>query len=136
MDERRSRVCGRGVRLTDVRLPPETRAEAARLTAMVREGDAALALEPIRVLAARQPLAPLLQLLGECHLALDQPAEAVVPLAAAAGLSDHPEPASLLASTLMRLDRQEEARLIAQRILRRDPRNRAALGIMQRLPRT
>lgn len=118
-----------------LRLSPPIRGELNRLAELVRDGRAAEALEPIAQLAAREPMAPTLQLQGECFLALDRPEEAVTPLAAAVGLSDHSEAAGLLASTLMKLNRLEEARLIAQRILHRDPRNRAALSIMQSIPR-
>lgn len=107
-----------------------------RLSELVRDGRAAEALAGIAELAAREPMMATLQLLGECYLALDRPTEAVTPLAAAVGLSDHADPASLLASTLMKLNRMEEARLIAQRILHRDPRNRGALAIMQSIPRS
>lgn len=118
-----------------MRLSPPIRGEVNRLSELVRDGRAAEALEPIAQLVAQEPVMQTLQLLGECYLALARPEEAVVPLAAAVGLSDHAEAAGLLASTLMRLNRVEEARLIAQRILHRDPRNRAALGIMQSIPR-
>ena len=113
----------------------QIREQLARFARQMRVGEAVEVLPRIVQLAKEQPTALVLQLLGECYLKLARPLEAVVPLAAATGLADNAEPATLLATTLMQVGRSKEALLIAQRVLRRDSRNREALRIMQQTPR-
>ena len=89
--------------------------------------------EELKRAAVQRPDRLTLQRLGEALLAEDKPHEAIIPLAAATGLSDHAQPAALLARALARVGRLDEARLIAQRILRRDPRNPDAMTVMRQL---
>lgn len=56
---------------------------------------------------------------------------AVVLLAAVTGLTDHAEPAALLAQVLLEIGRKDEALLIAKRVLRGDPRNHQMLRLVQ-----
>ncbi len=112
-------------------IAPELRQQLADARRLMDDGGAGAALQQVLRLAKDHPTFEVLMLLGECHLALDDARQAVVPLAAATGLSDHPQPASLLARALMDLGRKEDALLICQRLLRRDPKNRDALRIMQ-----
>lgn len=95
--------------------------------------SASIALAELEAAARQQPDRHTLSRVGEAYLALGRPHDAVIPLAAATGLTDHAQPASLLARALFEVGRSREALLIAQRILRRDPRNLDAMRVMQRL---
>jgi predicted Zn-dependent protease len=95
--------------------------------------SASEALAQLERAAREQPDRHTLTRVGEAYLALGRPHEAIIPLAAATGLTDHARPASLLARALFEVGRSNEALLIAQRILRRDPRNGDAMHVMQRL---
>lgn len=97
------------------------------------ETSASQALAELEAAARLQPNRHTLTRVGEAYLALGRPQDAVIPLAAATGLTDHATPASLLARALFEVGRSAEALLIAQRILRRDPRNSDAMRVMQRL---
>ncbi|MCC6679505.1 MAG: hypothetical protein IT445_01260 [Phycisphaeraceae bacterium] len=109
--------------------------QLAELRQRLQEGQVEQVRQPLETLAADHADAAVLQMLGECYLALNLPQRAILPLAAATGLSDDTAPAALLARALLEVGRWDEALLAAQRILRRQPRNREALRIMQQLPR-
>lgn len=110
----------------------QLRQQLADARRLMQDGGAGAALQQAVRLARDQPTHEVLVLLGECHLEMGEAKQAVVPLAAATGLSDHPRPASLLARALIEIGRKDDALLICQRLLRRDPKNRDALNIMQR----
>lgn len=110
----------------------QLRQQLADARRLMEDGGAGAALRQVVRLARDYPTYEVLALLGECHLEMGDAKQAVVPLAAATGLSDHPRPASLLARALIEIDRRDDALLICQRLLRRDPKNRDALSIMQR----
>lgn len=97
------------------------------------ESSAPMDLAHAEEAARRQPDRASLERLGEAYLVLGRAHDAIIPLAAATGLTDHARPASLLARALIEVGRGREALLIAQRILRRDPRNADAMKIMQRI---
>ncbi len=99
----------------------------------VMDGSASAALAQLEQAAREQPDRHTLTRVGEAYLALGRPQDAIIPLAAATGLTDHAKPASMLARALLEVGRGAEALLIAQRILRRDPRNTDAMHVMQRL---
>ena len=111
----------------------QLRQQLADARRLMDGGEAASVLPEVARLARDHPVYEVLVLLGECHLALGEAKQAVVPLAAATGLSDHPRPASLLARALIETDQRDDALLICQRLLRRDPKNREALTIMQQV---
>lgn len=113
--------------------PTEIRKRVNELRALLDSGDADEALRQIEQAAHDDPNPPMLGLLGEAYLRMDRARDAVIPLAAATGLSDHAQYAIILARALLKIGRTDDGMLIAQRILRRDPRNRDALDIMQQL---
>ena len=113
--------------------PADIRRRVSELRAQLDTGDADATLRQIEQAAHDDPNPPMLGLLGEAYLRLDRANDAVIPLAAATGLSDHSQYAIILARALLKIGRTDDGMLIAQRILRRDPRNRDALDIMQQL---
>lgn len=86
----------------------------------------------LRESAALDPHFKTLELLGECLLALDRPAEAIVPLAAATALNAQVRAPALLAQALFRHGDLTRAWRIAQLALQRDPANRMAREIAEK----
>ena len=109
----------------------KTRKHLDDIQRLIGGGGAAAAMQQITRLAKEEPVYEVLLVLGQCHLARGDAKQAIIPLAAATGLTDQPEPAALLAEALLDVGRKEDALLIAKRVLHRDPRNRKMLRIMQ-----
>jgi tetratricopeptide (TPR) repeat protein len=72
-----------------------------------------------------------LELLGECLLRLNQPREAIVPLAAATALNRQARAPTLLARAFLQLGTYGDALDQAEEALRRDPGNKQAVEIRQ-----
>jgi predicted Zn-dependent protease len=70
-----------------------------------------------------------LELLAECLLRLNQPREAIVPLAAATALNPQARAPALLARAFLELGTYGDASDQAEEALRRDPANKQALEV-------
>lgn len=70
-----------------------------------------------------------LELLGECLLAIGEPIQAVVPLAAATALNDQVRAPSLLSQALLAIGDYERAARVATAVLARSPGNRVAQAV-------
>jgi tetratricopeptide (TPR) repeat protein len=89
------------------------------------------AIERFRLSVAEWPHFKTLELLGECLLRLEQPREAIVPLAAATALNPQGRAPALLARAFLALGSYRDAFDQAEEALRRAPGNRQALEVRQ-----
>jgi tetratricopeptide (TPR) repeat protein len=92
-------------------------------------GDLQDAISSFRQSIAEWPHFKTLELLGECLLRLNQPREAIVPLAAATALNRQAHAPALLARAFLELGTYGDARDQAEEALRRDPGNKQAIEV-------
>jgi tetratricopeptide (TPR) repeat protein len=89
------------------------------------------AIRLLRQSIAEWPHFKTLELLGECLLRLEQPRDAIVPLAAATALHRQAHAPTLLARAFLALGTYRDAFDQAEEALRRDPGNKEALEVRQ-----